>query len=234
MRWLDLLFAHWPVDAEVLRDRIPAELELDTFEGRAWLGVVPFTMADVSPRGVPAVPRFSTFPEVNVRTYVRHHGMAGVWFLSLDADSWLTVRGARRVFHLPYAHARMRSTRIGDEIAYHSVRDDRGVPPARFDARYRPTGVARPADPDSFDDWSTNRLRLFSVDGAGSILRAEIAHEAWPLRPAEATLDAAGLVAVHGIELPAEPPIVRFVDRLDVRGWLPVRARQPREEGSAR
>lgn len=234
MRWLDLLFAHWPVDADVLRAKLPAGLELDTFGGRAWLGIVPFTMTDVSPRGVPAVPRFSTFPEVNVRTYVLHRGVAGVWFLSLDADSWLTVRGARRVFHLPYAHARMRSTRTGDDVAYHSARDDGGVPPARFDARYRPTGAARQAEPGSFDKWSTDRMRLFSVAAGGPILRSEIAHAAWPLRPAEAALDATGLAAVHGIELPAEPPIVRFVDRLDVRGWLPVRSGSPRAEGSSR
>jgi uncharacterized protein len=77
MRWLDLLFAHWPVASDELAARLPAGLELDTFEGRAWLGIVPFTMADVAPRGVPAVPRFSTFPEINVRTYVRHGGEPG-------------------------------------------------------------------------------------------------------------------------------------------------------------
>ena len=224
MRWLDLLFAHWPVDAAALRQRIPAELELETFEGQAWLGIVPFTMTDVSPRGLPAVPRFSTFPEANVRTYVRHRGLPGVWFLSLDADSWATVRGARRVFHLPYAHARMRSRRIGEDIAYQSVRDDRSVPAARLDARYRPTGPPRAAEPGSFDQWSTDRMRLFSADRHGRIWRSEIDHAAWPLQPAEGTIDATGLAAVHGLQLPDVPPRLRFAARLDVRGWLPVRA----------
>lgn len=224
MRWLDLLFAHWPVDPAALERLLPPGLELDRFDGAAWLGIVPFTMTDVSPRGLPAVPRFSTFPETNVRTYVRHDGLPGVWFLSLDADSWATVHGARRVFHLPYAHARMRSRRSGDDVAYHSVRDDPSMPAARFDARYRPTGPARPAEPGSFEDWSTDRLRLFSADDRGRLWRSEIQHERWPLRPAEGELDARALAAVHGIELPAEPPHLRFVDRLDVRGWLPTRS----------
>ena len=224
MRWLDLLFAHWPVDATVLRARIPPELELETFEGRAWLGIVPFTMTDVAPRALPAVSRFSTFPETNVRTYVRHRGLSGVWFLSLDADSWATVHGARRVFHLPYAHARMRSSRVADEVRYHSVRDDGSVPPARFDARYRPTGPPRAAEPGSFDEWSTHRMRLFSADRHGGIWRSEIEHATWPLQPAEATVDAAALAAVHGLQLPDEPPRLRFAARLDVHGWLPVRA----------
>jgi uncharacterized protein YqjF (DUF2071 family) len=225
MRWLDLLFAHWRVDAAALRERIPPDLELDLFEGEAWLGIVPFTMTDVSARGLPAVPHFSAFPETNVRTYVRHRGLSGVWFLSLDADSWVTVLGARRVFHLPYAHARMRSTRRADGIAYHSVRDDRSVPAARFDARYRATGPPRAAEPGSFDAWATDRLRLFSADKRGRIWRAEIAHAPWPLQPAAGTIEANELAAVHGLELPAEPPRLLFAARQDVRGWLPVLAR---------
>lgn len=96
MRWLDLLIAHWPVDRAALAACLPAGLELDTYGGEAWLGIVPFTMADVAPRGMPAVPRLSTFPEINVRTYVRHRGTPGIFFMSLDAASRPTVEGGRR------------------------------------------------------------------------------------------------------------------------------------------
>jgi uncharacterized protein len=223
MRWLDLLFAHWPLDPADLRPLVPPALEIETFEGRAWLGVVPFTMANVGPRGVPPLPGFSTFPELNVRTYVRHRGRPGVWFLSLDARSWPTVRGARLVFHLPYVHARMQSLRDGDTVRYAAVRDDPGRPAARFEATYRPTGPVAEATPGSFDEWATNRMRLFSADGRGRIWRAEIDHPRWPLRPAEGDVDAAELVAVHGLHLPQEPPRLLFTDRLDVHGWAPVR-----------
>ena len=224
MRWLDLLFAHWPMDPDALRAVVPPALELDTFEGRGWLGVVPFTMANVGPRGVPAFPRTGTFPELNVRTYVRHRGEPGVWFLSLDARSWPTVRGARFVFHLPYVHARMRSRRDGELVRYVSVRDDPERPPARFEATYRPTGPIASAAAGTFDDWATNRMRLFSADKAGRIWRAAIDHPRWPLRPADGEVDAAALVAVHGLQLPDDPPRLLFAERLDVHGWAPRRA----------
>ena len=224
MRWLDLLFAHWPVDGDALAAILPAPLELDTYGGRAWLGIVPFTMADVAPRGLPALPRYGTFPELNVRTYVLHRGLPGVWFLSLDAMSWPVVRGARRVFHLPYVHARMRSVRAEDLVTYVSARDDRDEVGARFEARYRPSGPVAPAAEGTFEDWATNRMRLFSADPRGRLWRSEIAHATWPLQPAEAAIDAAELASAHGLTLPDDPPHVLYARRLDVHGWLPVRA----------
>ena len=95
MRWRDLLFAHWVVDEAALRPLIPPSLEIDTFEGRAYLGVVPFGMEDVSPRGLPALPYLGAFPEVNVRTYVRDGAQDGVWFFSLDAGRRLAVNSRR-------------------------------------------------------------------------------------------------------------------------------------------
>jgi uncharacterized protein YqjF (DUF2071 family) len=223
MRWLDLLFAHWPVDAADLAGRLPDGLELDLFEGEAWLGIVPFTMADVAPRGVPAIPRISTFPEINVRTYVRHRGEAGVWFFSLDAASRLTVSGARSVFHLPYFRASMSSTREGATVTYRSRRTDRRGQPATFAARYRATGPARPAALGSFADWVTRRMRLFTVDRRGRLGWADIDHEDWPLRPAEAEIAENTMASASGIRLPDRPPHLLLADRLDVRGWPPAR-----------
>lgn len=223
MRWLDLLFAHWPLRPSAFDDLVPAGLELDTFDGEAWLGIVPFTMDDVAPRGLPALPRLSRFPELNVRTYVRHRGRPGVLFLSLDAASRLTVEGARVVFRLPYFRADMASLRSGDAVAYRSRRTDRRGPPASLTARYRAAGPAAPAAPGSLEDWLTRRMRLFSVDGRGRILRTEIEHPDWPLRPAEAELVDNTMAAAHGIALPDTPPHLLMVDRLDVHAWLPAR-----------
>jgi uncharacterized protein YqjF (DUF2071 family) len=225
MRWTDLLFAHWPMDPATLRALVPAPIELDTFDGRAWLGIVPFRMEDVAPRGLPAVPGLSAFPELNVRTYVRHAGSPGVWFLSLDAASWPTVVGARRWFHLPYVHAAMSIERAGESIVYRSTRTDAHAPAATMAARYRPTGPVEPAVPGSFEDWSTARWRLFALDGAGQVMRSEIRHPRWPLQPAEADLDVADLLAAHGLDLPVEPAHVRFSRRVDVRAWWPRPAR---------
>src|SRR5262249_38071897 len=123
--WHDLLFAHWEVPVEKMRELVPRGLEIDTFEGRAWIGGVPFRMWGVRLRGTPALPGFSAFPELNVRTYVTANDKPGVWFFSLDAANQIAVEVARVWFHLPYFFARMRLGAAGDEIGYFSQRMDR-------------------------------------------------------------------------------------------------------------
>src|SRR5690349_18551619 len=130
MRWRDLLFAHWPVPVEAVRPLVPAGLEIDTFDGQAWVGVVPFRMEGVAPRFLPSVPGPSAFPELNVRTYVRRGRRAGVWFFSLDAASRVAVEGARLGFHLPYYRAAMSVATDGGWTTYRSERLDRRGPPA--------------------------------------------------------------------------------------------------------
>jgi uncharacterized protein len=221
MRWRDLLFAHWIVDEAALRPLIPAPLEIDTFEGRAYVGIVPFGMEDVSPRGLPAVPYLSAFPEVNVRTYVRHRERDGVWFFSLDAGRRMAVEGARLGFHLPYFHARMSIERDGDTVAYRSSRRDRRGRPGELDVRYRPTGPAQPAPAGSLDRWLTDRLRLFAAGRQGRVSSGSIFHAPWPLRPAEAEFRVETLSAADGIALVGPPVHLAFADRLDVRAWWP-------------
>src|ERR671931_2401746 len=137
MRWQDLLFLHWPVRPELIRTLIPSALELGTFDGWCWLGIVPFRMTGVQPRYVPLS---LDFPELNVRTYVKTPGRSGVWFFSLDAASWIAVRIAR-CFGLPYYEARMSVQSLQDVVHYESVRVRNSGPPADFDGSYRPTGA---------------------------------------------------------------------------------------------
>jgi len=219
MRWRDLLFAHWVVEPAALRPLIPLSLEIDTFEGRAYVGVVPFGMEDVAPRGLPGLPHISAFPEVNVRTYVRHGELDGVWFFSLDASRRLAVEGARIGFGLPYFHARMSMERDGDAVAYRSTRRDRRGRPGELDVRYRATGPVQPAPAGSLDRWLTQRLRLFAVGRNGRLSTTSIAHVPWPLRPAEAEFRAETLSTADGIELSGPPIHLAFADRLDVRAW---------------
>src|SRR5262245_14397007 len=107
MIWHDLLFAHWPIPIDTMRRAVPERLALDTFDGSAWVGVVPFRMSGVRPRFVPSMPWLSAFPELNVRTYVTAGGKPGVYFFSLEAANPVAVRAARTFFHLPYFDARM-------------------------------------------------------------------------------------------------------------------------------
>ncbi len=221
MRWVDLLFAHWPVPAEALRPLVPPGLEIDTFDGQAWLGVVPFRMEDVAPRFLPAPPGPGAFPELNVRTYVTRRGRGGVWFLSLDAASRVTVEGARAAFHVPYFRARMSVKTDAGWVEYRSERIDRRGRSASFDGRYRPSGPVELAEPGSLARFLTDRRGLYAADPAGRISWTSIRHPPWPLQPAEAEVRVNTMAASHGIALPATPPLLHFAKRLDVRAWWP-------------
>jgi uncharacterized protein len=219
--WRDLLFAHWPLAPEVLRRLVPPALPLDTFEGQAWLGVVPFVMTGVRPRGVPALPVLSAFPELNVRTYVTLENKPGVYFFSLDTASLPAVYAARWSFNLPYFHARMAQRRDGAGFRYRSRRTHRGAPPAEFRAWYRPTGATLLRGDAALADWLTARYCLYTVDRRGRVLRVEIDHPPWPLQPAEARIVVNTMTAPHGLRLPDTPPLLHFSRRLDVRVWWP-------------
>ena len=213
-RWREVLFLHWPVDASALRPLIPRALEVDTFEGTAWLGIVPFRMEGVRLRGLPPVPGAHAFPELNVRTYVRHEGRAGVWFFSLDAASVLAVAAARAWFGLPYFYARMSSERSGDEIRYRSQRRPGG---ARFDGRYRPVGASAPAREGTHEHWLVERYCLFAQK-RNRVFIGEIEHPPWPLQAAEAKFEQEGLAPVA---IPPIEPLRHYAAGVDVAAWSP-------------
>lgn len=220
-RWTNLLFAHWPVAPDALRPLLPPSLTLDTFEGEAWVGVIPFHMSNVRPRGIPPMPWVSSFHELNVRTYVRLGGRAGVWFFSLDASNPLAVRAARAAVHLPYYDARMGMKVAPDgSVAYHSERTHRGAPPAVFDATYRPEGEAHRAAPGTLEYFLVERYELFSTSRRG-LLHVTIAHPPWPLQRASARIERSTMAAAAGIALTGNPAHLHFAARVDVRTWLP-------------
>lgn len=220
--WHDLLFAHWPVDAAVLRSHIPAPLEIDTFNGHAWLGIVPFSMSGVRLRWTPPVPGLSAFPELNVRTYVTAQGKAGVWFFSLDAASALAVAAARFSFHLPYFRARMQCSQADDWIKYESRRTHRGAPGAVLEGRYRAVGDRFEATRGTLEHFLTERYCLYSA-ASGRIYRGEIHHPPWLLRAAEATFTRNSMTEAAGLALPAGPPLLHFARRQDMVAWAPYR-----------
>lgn len=219
--WHDLLFAHAPVDARRLRALVPAALELDTFDGAAWAAVVPFRMSGIRARGLPILPGASAFAELNLRTYVRHRGVPGVWFFALEAENPLAVRVARSLFHLPYHDARMRCRADGEDVEYSSERTHTGVPPARVEVRYGPNGPAATSRPGSLEHFLTERYCLFAANESGRLSRADIHHAPWPLQPAHAAFTLDTLPAAHGLDFPLAPPLLHFARRLDVLIWAP-------------
>lgn len=215
--WSNLLFAHWPLAPERLRALLPARLPPDTFNGQAWIGLVPFTMSGVRPRLVPPLPWLSTFPELNVRTYATLNGRPGVYFFSLDAGNPVAAALGRSLFRLPYHHASMRSHLRSGAVHYCSRR--MSDPAVAFRARYRPTGPIFQAEPGSLTHWLTARYCLYSVGRQGQLLRAEIDHSPWPLQPATAEIGVNRMTAATGLALPPLPPLLFFAHRLQVRVW---------------
>lgn len=217
--WLQLLFVHWCFDPEQIQALIPPPLELDTFNGKAYVAVVPFQMKNVCPRFVPPVPWLSAFPELNVRTYVTYQGKPGVWFFSLDAGNPIAVQVARKGFFLPYYDARMHLKQKGPLIDYVSHRTHRGAHPADLIARYQPTGPVYLSQKDTLEYWLTERYCLFSRSPSGQIYCGEIQHAPWPLQPAKAEFKLNTMTMPVGLKLPEQAPILHYVDRIDVLVW---------------
>ena len=216
--WHDLLFAHWPVDPSVLRAIVPTVLPLDLFDGRAWIGVVPFHMSNVAPRLLSGARM--AFPELNVRTYVTMGDKPGVYFFSLDATSRLAVTTARLLFGLPYFSATMRADVQGQTIRYSSHRA--GIPQAEFIADYEPTGAPTQAHPGSLEYFLTERYCLYTVR-RGVVRRGDVLHPPWMLQPATARIEVNTMAAAAGMTLPSRTPHLLFARRQDVVVWLPRR-----------
>lgn len=222
--WHDLLFAHWPLPPQVLRPLVPEQLPLDTYDGQCLLAVAPFHMSNVRPRGVPPLPRFSSLPELNVRTYVNLEGKPGVYFFSLDAGMLSAVFAARSFYRLPYYYARMKVDVGADEVRYHSLR--RVPANAEFRGSYRATGPVQLRAPGSLEHWLTERYCLYTTTGR-SVFRGEIHHLPWPLQDAEAEIEINSMAAAAGIKLPNVAPLLHFSRRLEVLVWPLRRVRTP-------
>jgi len=214
MEWRDVLVASWPVEPEVVADRLPDGIDVDTFDGRAWLSAVPFVMADVRPAGVPAALGL-TFGELNLRTYVTGDAGPGIYFFNLDANDRLGVAVARALFRLPYYRAEMHVARTGDAVEFRSHRTHEGVPDLDFDATYEPLGDPTTADPGTLESFLLERYRFYAA-GRSRLFCGEVAHEPWRLTHADATFRENDLFAANGFETPDSVPHLVYSPGVDV------------------
>ncbi len=223
-RWNDLLFAHWPVPGSEVAPLLPAGLVPDTFDGSAWIGVVPFWMDRIRFNGMPSVPGAERFPELNLRTYVREENtnLSGVYFFSLDAANPIAVTVARAFFRLPYywAHMEIRPEPDGRFL----YRSDRHLTRkrVRFRASYRSLGPSQrlaQSSPGTIEYFLTERYRLYTADRRGRLFQGEIHHVPWPLEAAEAEFPINELPAAHGLRLPDTQPLLYYARELVVYVW---------------
>lgn len=204
--WRDLLFLHWKISPELAQSWLPPGLVIETFEGHAWLGIVPFKMRNIRPAGVPALPWISNFLELNVRTYaVDENGTSGVWFLSLDANRWLAVQIARRWFHLPYYWSKMSCRASGETFEYHCRRRS-WKSSASSPFIWRPHGPVAPAVPGTLEEFLIERYILFAALGRNRIATGEVWHPPYLLQNVKLTSWSLQPVLENGISLLNSPP----------------------------
>jgi uncharacterized protein len=211
--WESLVFVHWRVGADELRPLIPAGLEIEEFDGSAWLGIVPFRLTGLRARGMVPLPGLSAFNELNVRTYVRAaDGKPGVWFFSLEATSRLAVRAARRQYRLPYFDARIALDDAGGRIIVECSRVEEAG--KAFSGVFRATGEPAVSPVDSLEFFLVERYCLYA-EGGGSLWRAEIHHAPWMVAAGEAEVDLNTIapLPLHGV------PLCHVAARQDVVIW---------------
>lgn len=222
--WHHLLFLHWEVDADILQSKLPPGLELDTFEGRAYLGLVPFTMTSVRPRGLPHLPPFRSwhedFHETNLRTYVRHpkHG-PGVWFFSLDAASAPAVVVARHWFKLPYFYAHMslqkRCKNNQRSLHYTSQRRWPQPLPAACEIEAVVSSEIASAQSGTLEHFLVERYLLYSYS-YGQLFAGRVRHKPYPLQTAQVVSLDETLISAGGFIRPQESPLAHYARRVQV------------------
>lgn len=215
--WRDLLFLHWEADPIELRRLLPPGLELDTYQSRAYIGLVPFTMPQIMVRPPLSIPLANGVQEVNVRTYVHRQGRdPGVWFLSLDASSLPAVLGARIAFKLPYFLARFHVTRQDNgAIRYLSERIGPNPKPAGCDIIYSREGLASPAEPGSLAYFLIERYTLYASH-RGRLYAASVHHDPYPVQRAVVSHLQETLLAASGVSH-AGDPIAHYARMVDVQ-----------------
>ena len=216
--WGKLLFMHWRINANLLRPHIPKSLEIDTYGDSAWIGIVPFTMWDIRavPPFMPPIPGLDEMHELNVRTYVHHNGVPGVWFFSLDANSTAAVLAARSFYHLPYYSADI-DLQGKRKIRYRLKR--REDPPAQFKATWNVGDALPQSQPGSREFFLTERYLLYS-EFEGDLYRARIFHEPYQLYKAELADFGSTMLESKQIPQPKTPAILHYAEELSVDIWM--------------
>jgi uncharacterized protein YqjF (DUF2071 family) len=232
-RWRLMSFLHWRYPVDTVRRLLPDGLAVHTFDGDAWVGLLPFLMDDVRAPWVPPLPWLSRFPETNLRTYVRGpDGRTGIWFFSLDAGRLPAVAAARLGLGLPYCWSDM-SVRIRGSLAYRGRRRVPGLPGAGYNVRIRPGVAYRDDELTPLDHFLTARYRLYS-QVRGQLAAVDVQHPAWPLHRAELLELSEDLIRAAGLSEPHGPPLVHASPGVRVRIGMPqmVAAAGPAEHGS--
>lgn len=216
--WQKLLFLHWKYDPELIQKRLPPGLTVDTFDGSAWVGVVPFLMRKIRPTWSPVVPYISNFLELNVRTYAfDEHGTPGVWFLSLTANRLVAVAAARLFFHLPYVWGRMCADVATDRTVDYQCRQFRDPHRRVAQFTYRPRGEPASATPGTLEFFLVERYILFAQLGKSGLTTGQVHHTPYQIQPVDVSELSVNPIVLDGLPDPGrQPAIALYSEGVDV------------------
>jgi len=211
-KWNHLLYMHYPVSIHTIESYIPDGLELDTFNGEAWISIIPFQIKDMRLRNMPQLPYFHSFSELNVRTYVKRNGVPGIFFFSLDASKRFAVIAAR-MGTLPYFYANITMKQQDESIHYTCRRKNNSN--KVFEGEYRPIGEAFYPDVDSLDHWLLERYYLYSYQNE-CLYFGGIHHKPLEVYHAEAAISKQHMSPF----IVGGKPLVHYVTSKRVLFWL--------------
>ena len=228
--WYNLTSLHWSYDADTVAALLPRGFRVDTFDGRAWVGLIPFHMRRIRIPGLEWIRLpWSTFPETNVRTYiVDSRGRRGVWFFSLDITRIVPTIVARTTYSLPYCSADMTidEPESGTVRYTSSRRWPRATAGAGSDVVVASGDVVEPDAPDRpLIECLSARWALGSTF-AGQLLWADVDHPVWPLHRVSLVSWNESLVAATGLPAPVGEPVALWSPGVEVRIGRPHRVRR--------
>ncbi|MGM7723666.1 YqjF family protein [Metabacillus sp. Hm71] len=217
--WRNLLFLHWPIPLEKLRPYIPSALQVDTFNGSAWLGIILFVIEGIYPLGLSSVSLTPSFPEINVRTYVTCNGKPGIYFMSIDVENWASLKIAKNWYHLPYHSAEISFRKEGQTFHCHSIRKGNESAPISFMGKYVPVSEVYCPKEGTLDHWLTERYCMYSSKKGVNIFCGDIHHRPWPLQKAEVEVVKNTLFTPYQFDLSEVTPIAHFSTGVDSLIW---------------
>jgi hypothetical protein len=215
--WRYLTFLHWIVDSKNIRPYLPDNLELDTYNGKAYVSTIPFLMKNVRPRFLPSIYGISTFPEFNIRTYVKHKNKTGVFFLTLDAQSIITCLFAPYAYGLPYRYSSGRIESIEKAYLWQSKRLSDQV---EIKGQCKPLGKSMRAAKGSIEEFLFERYCLFTLHKK-KLCMAYVAHKPWIFKSGDSQLNINSLTESYnlGIKNSLKPDLVHISNGVKVKTW---------------
>ncbi|RUL49875.1 YqjF family protein [Lysinibacillus antri] len=209
--WSENLFVHYPVKKEHLQKLIPKPLQLDTYDNRAWVSIVPYFIQNMRGHGMPAIPGTKEFAGFNLRTYVRANEKPGVYFFHLGASNWFATKGAKTFFQLPYFYEDIRMDKEKEMVHFQA--------PGKLVCAYK--GASKPYHPSkgSLDEWLVERYCLYTTNQKGKLFQGNILHPSWVLYDAEAEFQENTLLSRYNITPESDRPILHFAHKREVAIW---------------